>query len=172
MPLIPFEKLPDDARLWVFPCSRRLSESEVAKVLEPADRFLSGWAAHGVPLAAARDWRFNQFLFVGVDEAAAGTSGCSIDALVRAVGALEPQLGATLTANSPVWFRGADGAVRCVTRDEFQKLADQGTVEPDTLVFDNTIQTVGALRDDRWETPAKRAWHGSVFFAAVGRGVR
>lgn len=167
MPLIPFEKLPDDAKLWVFPCSRRLNESEAVRVLEPADQFLAGWAAHGVPLAAARDWRFNQFLFVGVDEAAAGASGCSVDALVRAIRVLEPQLGATLTANSPVWFRAADGTVRCVSRDEFQKLADQGTVGPDTPVFDHTIQTVGALRDDRWEIPAKRAWHGSVFLQKV-----
>ena len=34
---------------------------------------------------------------------------------------------------------------------------EECAVRPDTVVFDNTIQTTGALRDGRWEVPARRS---------------
>jgi hypothetical protein len=164
MPLKPFDQLPDSSRLWVFPGSRRVTDAETTRLLAATDEFLAGWAAHRVPLPAGREWRLAQFLFIAADEAATGASGCSIDALVRSVRALEPQLGLTLTDNSPVWFRTPGGAVQCVSRPEFQDLADRGKVGPGTMVFDNTIETTGALRSGRWEVPARSSWHGAVFF--------
>ncbi len=54
---------------------------------------------------------------------------------------------------------------RPASREEFTQLVDEGAVGPDTVVFDNTIQTTGALRDRRWEVPARRSWHGRGFFS-------
>ncbi len=164
MPLISFEELPDRARLWTFAASRRLSDQETARLLPATDEFLAGWAAHRVPLATARDWRLSQFLFVAVDEATAGASGCSIDALVGFVREMERQLDVTLTDTGSVWFRTSGAAIECVNRGQFKQLVDEGAVGPDTVVFDNTIETIGALRDGRWETPASDSWHGRAFF--------
>ena len=164
MPLIAFEEFPDDARLWTFAASRRLTEDEAVRLLAATEAFLAGWAAHRAPLATAHEWRFDQFLFVAVDEAAAGASGCSIDALVTFVRELERQLEVRFTDHGSVWFRDQAGTIRCATREEFQRLVDQETVGPDAVVFDNTIQTVGALRDGRWEVSAARSWHGPAFF--------
>lgn len=165
MPLIPFEELPDRARLWTFAASRRLTDPEAVRFLAAAEEFLAGWAAHRVPLATAREWRYNQFLFVAVDEAAAGASGCSIDALVRFIREAERQLDVRFTDHGSVWFRASGGAIECASREEFKQLVDQGALGPDTVVFDNTIQTTGALRDGRWEVPARRSWHGRAFFS-------
>ncbi len=164
MPLIAFDELPNDARLWTFAASRRLTEHEDVRLLAATEAFLAGWAAHRTPLATAHEWRFDQFLFVAVDEAAAGASGCSIDSLVMFVRELERQLGVRFTDHGSVWFRASSGAIQCATREEFQRLVDERTVGPDAVVFDNTIQTVGALRDGRWEVPASRSWHGPTFF--------
>ncbi len=89
MPRIPFDQLPSDARLWIFAAERPLSPSESGRVLEETDSFINQWMAHGVPLTAGRDLRHDQFVLVGVDERAAGVSGCSIDALVRRMQQLE-----------------------------------------------------------------------------------
>ena len=56
------------------------------------------------------------------------------------------------------------GAVACTSREGFQQLVEQGAVSRETVVFDNTIQTVGALREGQWEIPAYRSWHGRTFF--------
>src|SRR5437762_13014509 len=105
MPRIAFDQLPADARLWIFPASRPLSGDEQQRVLAEADAFIDQWAAHGVPLSAAREIRHDQFVLVGVNGRAAGVSGCSVEALVRRMSQLQSTLGVELTNNAPVLFR-------------------------------------------------------------------
>jgi hypothetical protein len=140
-----------------------LSEVERSRVLEETDAFIHQWMAHGVPLTAGRDLRHNQFVLVGVDERAAGVSGCSIDALVRRMQQLETVLGLELINNGPVLYREGDAVVR-VSRDRFAELAASGTVGPDTRVFDNTLTRVGDLIAGKWEVKAADAWHARAFF--------
>ena len=163
MPRIPFEQLPSDARLWIFAAERPLSEAERSRVFEETDAFISQWMAHGVPLSAGRDLRHNQFVLVGVDERAAGVSGCSIDALVRRMQQLETVLGLELINNGPVLYREGDAVVR-VSRDRFAELAASGTVSPNTRVFDNTLTRVGDLVAGKWEVKAADSWHARAFF--------
>lgn len=165
MPLTDFTTLPDHSRLWTFAASRSLDDRESAPFLTATDQFLGGWSAHKVPLATGREWRYGQFLFVAVDEDSAGASGCSIDTLVRFIRQAEGAIGVALTDNRPVWFRGPDGKIHCASRERFKTLAKEGSVTPKTIVFDNTIETVGALRSGRWEIPASESWHGKVFFS-------
>jgi hypothetical protein len=163
MPRVPFDELPPDARLWIFPAARRLSSDEKRVVLAEADAFIAQWAAHGVPLRGARDVRHDQFVLVGVDERGAGISGCSIDALVRRMQHLEVALGLELTNNAPVLYRVGDVIAR-VPREEFGALVAAGTIGLDTLVFDNTLTTVGEVRAGRWEVRAGQSWHARAFF--------
>ena len=163
MPRLPFDRLPADARLWIFSASRRLSEEERRRVLDETDAFIEQWTAHGVPLAAGRELRHDRFVLVGVDEQAAGVSGCSVDALVRRMQQLQAVLGLELVDNEPVVYR--DGhAIERVSRERFADLAAAGTVSLDTVVFDNTLTRVGDVRAGRWEVRAADAWHARAFF--------
>ncbi|AMY09773.1 hypothetical protein LuPra_02997 [Luteitalea pratensis] len=163
MPRQPFDRLPDSARLWVFAASRPLEVAERDALLGAVDAFLDQWNAHRVALDCARDLRYDQFLIVGVDQEAAGVSGCSVDALVRTMKGLGQQLGVDLVDHASVFFREG-GSIRRATRDDFGQAATSGAVTPETCVFDNTVQTVGALRAGAWEAPAARTWHGRAFF--------
>ena len=163
MPLVPFSELPDGARVWVFAAPRPLSHEQARTLLSHVDKYLDQWKAHGAPLRVARDWRYEQFLVVGVDEAQTGASGCSIDGLVRTVRDGEKLTGVTLTDNAPIWFKRGT-SVESVSRPRFRELAEQGTVDPGTIVFDNTVATVGDYRAGRWEVVARDGWHGRVFF--------
>jgi hypothetical protein len=163
MARIRFDELPSDARLWIFAAERPLSAAESGRIFEETDAFIDGWMAHGVPLRAARDLRYDQFVLVGVDERAAGVSGCSIDALVRRMQQLESVLGLQLIDNGPVLYREGDAVVR-VSRDRFAELAAAGTVSPSTRVFDNTLTRVGDLLAGKWEVKAGDAWHARAFF--------
>jgi len=162
MPVVSFEQLPPESRLWVFAADRGLSADERARLLEQVDAFLAQWKAHGHPLTVARDWRYDRFLLVGVDEMSAGASGCSIDAMVRTLGELEQALGVQLLDHGPVLFRRDDGIAR-LPRPAFAELARAGGVSGDTVVFDNTLTRVAELRAGRWETPARESWHARAF---------
>ena len=163
MPKLEFDRLPSDARLWIFAAERPLTPEEGRKVLAETDAFIDQWTAHGMPLAAGRELRHQRFVLVGVDERAAGASGCSVDALVRRMQELERELGLELVNNGPVLYREGD-AIQRVPRERFAELAASGTVSPSTLVFDNTLTRVGDLMAGKWEVKAADAWHGRAFF--------
>jgi hypothetical protein len=163
MPRQAFDRLPDSARLWVFAASRPLEVAERDALLGAVDDFLDQWNAHRVPLDCARELRYDQFLMVGVDQEAAGVSGCSVDALVRTMKGLGQRLGVDLVDHASVFFRD-DATIRRMTRDDFAEAVSRGSVTPETCVFDNTVQTAGALRSGAWEAPAERTWHGRAFF--------
>lgn len=161
MPRIDFENLPGHGRLWVFPASRPLTETETARTTELVDEFLDQWAAHGVPLRSGRQMREGRFLLVGVDVDAEAPSGCSIDALVNRLRALGTEMEVTLIDHGPVWYRAGE-EIRSASRPDFKALAARGEVTPDTTVFDTSLTKVseaGAL-----EKPARESWHGRAFF--------
>jgi len=163
MPRVNFDELPPDARLWIFAAERPLSDTEHERVTSEVDAFISQWVAHDMPLRAARDVRYDQFVFIAVDERAAGASGCSIDTLVRRMKGLQKELGVELVNHSPVLYRDGVTIAR-VSRDEFADLAQAGVVDGGTVVFNNTLTTVGDMREGRWELPASQSWHGLAFW--------
>ena len=99
---------------------------------------------------------------VGLDERTTGASGCSIDALMGRLGELEREFGFGLTDASPVWYRDGEGHIRSVTREDFRKLADSGTVGPETPVFDLTASSLGPIRSSGLERPASTSWHARL----------
>ena len=167
MPTVPFERLPDDARLWVFAAARPLAEAEQQRLLAHVDDFLAGWHAHGAPVVGARELRYGRFLLVGADERATGVSGCSIDTLFRTLGELERDLAVPLRDGSLVFFRAEAGEIEGEPRPAFRERARAGGVGADTVVFDNTVTSVGELRTGRWETPLRDAWHARAFPVAT-----
>lgn len=166
MPQVPFDRLPDDARLWVFAADRPLDEREQQALLRHVDGFLAGWAAHGAPVVGGRELRHGRFLLVGADERATGVSGCSTDTLFRTLGELERSIGASLRESGLVFWRDEAGAVRSEPRPGFRARARAGEVGADTVVFDNTAATVGDVRAGRWEVPMCESWHGRAFSEA------
>ena len=168
MPMVPFEALPDESRLWVFGVERTLAEADQESFLSAVDLFLETWVAHGAPLTCGRDWRWGRFLLVAVDEASAPPSGCSIDAMVGVLKDQEHRLGVRILDKAAVWFV-ADGEVQQLSRSEFARLAEEGVVGPDTVVFDNTVTRLKDARLGRWEVPARESWHQKVFFKTSGQ---
>jgi hypothetical protein len=161
MPIVPFDSLPDDARVWVFGAERPLTPAESTRLLGVTDAHLERWAAHGAPLTSARDWRDDRFLTIAVDQRTAGASGCSIDALFRQLQALERELSLSIVGGGRVFYRDAAGAIRAVDRADFTTLAETGGVTPETIVFDPTVATLGAWRAG-FERPARQSWHGQL----------
>ena len=168
MTLVPMAELPTTARLWVFASHRPLDRQEEDRLLQVTDEFLGDWEAHGTPLRAAREWREGRVLLVAVDQERAPPSGCSIDALVRALKGLEVDLEVRLVDKAPVWYRAGD-VLRCVSREEFKDLASEGVVGPDVPVLDPTLTRLSELREGKLERPARETWHGKAFFRNTTR---
>src|SRR5919206_4309582 len=161
MPIVPFDSLPDSARIWVFGSDRPVSGPAAERLLGEVDRFLGQWRAHGAPLRSARLWAENRFLVVGVDQSDANASGCSIDGLFRALQLLERDIDARIVGGGRVYYRDQAGVVQSASRAELVDLIARGVIGPDTVVFDTSITDLGEWRG-RFEQPARKTWVGEL----------
>ena len=161
MPLTTFAALPDDARVWVFGAAAPVDDADAAKLLAAVDTYLLQWKAHGHPLTAAREWRDERFLVVGVDQRTEGASACSIDGLFRTLQGIEAAVGSSLVGGGLVYFRGPGNLVCALPRDDFEALARRGGAGVSTRVFDTTVTTAGDYRA-RFERAASESWHRAL----------
>ena len=161
MPIVPFDKLPDSARVWVFASDKPLAGAPADTLLAEVDRFLADWKAHGIPLHCARDWRDDRFLAVGVDVTAENASGCSIDGLFRALQSMQREIGAQLVGGGRVFYRAKD-AIEVTDRESFSSRARAGEIDRDARVFDTSVTDAAAWRT-RFEQPATQGWTSAYF---------
>lgn len=166
MPATSFASLPDSSRVWVYGADEPVDDAGATTLLAATDAFLAQWKAHGVDLTSARDWSDHRFLTIAVDQEREGASGCSIDGLFRSLKALENDIGVKLVTSGLVYFRGRDGEIKAVTRDEFSSLAAQGEVDADTQVFDLSVTTLGEWRA-RFKSRAADSWHMALMSERV-----
>jgi hypothetical protein len=162
MSLIPFEQLPDHSKLWIFPADRVLTQAERERLIQVVTDGLSEWVAHGSPVRWGHQVLHDQFLMIGVDETHTALTGCSIDSGVSQIRQLEKELAMSFLDNARIFFRDGE-AIRCETRPGFQKLAEEGRVDGDTLVFNNVVTSLGELRRGEWEIPVRDSWHAKAF---------
>jgi hypothetical protein len=156
------EKLPDDARVWVYGLDRPLDADTRSRVEEVLDHFVSGWESHQVPVEGAYGIVEDRFILLA-GHCTDGISGCSTDSSVRVIKALHEHLGVNGLDRSLVYYRTDDGAVHALNRVDFQKKVSAGILGEGTTVFDTTIQHVSDLRSDKFETTFEKSWHAMAF---------
>lgn len=159
---VALDALPGDARIWCFGASDALPADTIDELRSSMKGFLERWTAHRAELRAGCDWLHDRFLVVAVDESRVGASGCSIDALTAEIRRLEGVADVSLLDAAPVWYRDDGGEIRRVSRDEFRRLAADGRVGADTVVFDLTADRLDTVRTGAWEVEAGRSWHAGL----------
>ncbi len=159
--LIPFEEMPDNARLWIYQAERKLAPAEVKLVEENANSFLNQWRAHGQDLKASYKVEYDQFLIISVDESFSQASGCSIDASVHLIKGLESALEVSFMTTSQVAFM-QENEINLYPFNQLKVQAKESVISPETLVFDNTVQNVAEFKS-RWLKESRHTWVNRYF---------
>ncbi|MEZ4875189.1 MAG: ABC transporter ATPase [Flavobacteriaceae bacterium] len=155
--LTDFNHLPEDSRIWIYQCNRKLTDVEVEFVTKQTKSFLEQWTAHGADLEAGFEIKYNRFIVIGLNQTNASASGCSIDASVHFIQSLEKALGVDLLDKMNVTFyHGEYIAYKPLT--DFKQMAKNRSVSGNTVVFNNLVNTKAEYLE-HWEVPAKDSWH-------------
>jgi len=158
---VPFEQLPASARVWIYQASRPLTKSEETSIQPLLSRFADEWTSHGRTLQASLVVLHHQFLVVGLDEAVADASGCSIDASVRFLRELEMHLGVSLLEKSQLAFL-IDDQVQLFDRRQLRAAVEAGQLNSSTPYFDATVARKEALAT-LFPAPAGGTWLARYF---------
>lgn len=155
-------ELPDTARVWIYQANRPLLDDEVKEIEALSHTFLKDWNAHGSKMTAKMVVLYNRFVVLAADESAVQASGCSIDSSVRFVKSLEEKFNVSLFERTNLAYRDVDGEIQTMEIPEFQNAIGSGALTKETIVFNNLVDNVGALKS-AWEVPALRSWHIRLF---------
>lgn len=149
------------SKVWIYQGDREFTETEMTAIRQQLNDFTSQWKAHGHQLQAKAEILYNYFIVFIVDEATAGTTGCSIDASVRIIKGFEQEYSIDLFNRFNMAYKVEDKVV-VVNKEDFETLISIKKVTPDTIVFNNLVQTLADF-ETKWEVPFRDSWHNKVF---------
>lgn len=154
-------KLPLDAKVFIFQADRFLTESDIELINSKMNDFLPTWATHGEGLTADFCVEHNLFLIIGNDESRVATSGCSKDSLTHVVQDVGLALGIDFFNRLNVVYEAANNDLKLVNMAEFKALMSKDEVRQNTLVFNNLIESKADL-ESKWQVEVKDSWHKSL----------
>ena len=152
-----YKNLPNNSRVWIYQSDREFTSKEVELISIKAEDFINQWTRHGDDLKGSFVIKYNQFLVLAVDESFNDVSGCSIDSSVRFIQEIEHELKLDLMDKLNVTFKNEDH-INLVKLADFQKFAKAQKITPETIVFNNMVNTKEDF-ENNWEVPAKESWH-------------
>ena len=151
-----FQNLPEDAKVWVYAASRKLTPAEQETVKAGADRFFSGWTAHNVPVESAFEILDDLFLVIMVNEQNAAISGCGIDKSVAFMKEVERDLGLQLFNRTQIEILiGNELAI--TDKQGVKSLLENKRIAADTLTFNKTVVNKQQF-DRQFRIPLEQAW--------------
>ncbi len=155
--LVPFDTLPDSARVWIYQANRSFTEDELTEIKARLDEFITQWTAHGAELKAAYEIKYKRFITIALDQELNSASGCSIDASVHFIQQLEKDYNVDLLDKMNVSYKNGE-FVAYKSLSEFKKMAKNKAVSEKTIVFNNLVNNKAEYLSD-WEVPAAESWH-------------
>lgn len=150
-----------NSKVWIYQADRPFTTTELLEINDLLKNFTTTWQAHGQNLSAGFEIIYGLFIILWVDENDAKPSGCSIDSSVRLIKEIEQKYSVDLFNRFNMAWK-EQGEVKVAKREDFERLVLDGTIQNETIVFNNMI-TNGADLENKWEVPFSKSWHAKIF---------
>src|SRR5687768_13397561 len=129
---IPFDSLSASSRLWIYQSDKKFTGLQKTIIGDSLQLFTERWTAHGQPLKASFDIRFDQFIVLAADEEYHAASGCSIDDSVRTIQEIGQQVNTDLFNRSLIAFKKEPGII-LIPQAELKQKFVEGLWDESTL---------------------------------------
>ena len=156
--MVEFEEISENAKLWVFPSSRKFYPQEIEGLKNAIEKFLKNWKNGQETLKVSYELRYNRFILIAVDNSEITLSLESHDALISLIQQLEDNYQVLLLDKINVCYKQGE-FVQYKDLKEFKKLIKSRGVSSKTIVFDNMIGLKKDLEFD-WEINIMDSWLG------------
>ncbi len=152
---IPFQEMPGQARIWVYQASRSLLAPELDQIKQILTQSCQNWEAHGAPLQASFEIKYNQVIIVAVNEAMNAASGCSIDASTRWFKSLGETLQVDFFSRDVAVVR--EEQVELLALGQLKSAVDAGLLTPEDQIITPLLQSVEQYRN-QWLSTADQSY--------------
>lgn len=155
--LVDYKELPDDAKVWIYPSSRKFYPNEIVLLEKQLQEFVENWKSDDENFRASYQFLYNRFLIFIADTTTSSLSVTEIDQLVAFILQLQTTYKIELLDKMNVCFK--QGVyVQYKELKDFKKLIKNRAVTRKTIVFDNLI-TNKKEYENYWELPIEETWY-------------
>lgn len=149
--------LDNSAKVWIYQADREFTYDELDEIRPLIFSFLDQWTSHQNQLMTYGNIFHRRFLALFVDETKASASGCSIDASVKFINAIEDKYKVTLLGRDQVAYM-IDEEIDTIPLTDLAEVVKSGKLASDTFVFDNLVKSKDAFLKE-WIKPMNESWH-------------
>jgi len=140
----------------LYQSDRAFDDRETTGIRSALKNFVVNWTSHGEDLYAFADVYYQKFIVIMVDQEVAKASGCAIDKSVAFIKEIERAFEVNLFKRTAISYFEKD-EIKTTTKRKFLKLLEEGEVNSETLIFDNTVKSKDQF-ENHWKVPVKDSW--------------
>lgn len=133
-----FNSLPETAKIWVFPASRKFYAQELPEIIAKIEQFLTEWKNENQPISAAYMIKYDRFIIITADDTELSLGLEAQDSLATFIQSLENNYEIILMDRINVCYKQGE-FVQYKTLPEFKKMIKDKGVSQNTMVFNAMI---------------------------------
>lgn len=153
---VDFKELSEEAKVWVYPSSRKFYSQEIDAIHQKLKQFVENWKKEDLSFKASYKLVYNRFI-VFSSEGNTPLLNEDLDVQVAFILQLQQELKVELLDKMNVCFKQGE-FVQYKDLKEFKKLIKNKSVSEKTIVFDNLINSKFDF-ENYWELPITESWY-------------
>ena len=146
-----YQNLSDEAKVYLYPSSRKFYPNELEELELKIKNFVTNWTDY----SSSYKIEYNRFLLFFLEENAVITTDL-LDKLASFIFQLEKEYDITLLDKVNVCFKQGE-YVQYQEMKRFRELIKKKSISKKTIVFNNFIQTKHDFENE-WEVPITNSW--------------
>ncbi|QOD62462.1 ABC transporter ATPase [Polaribacter haliotis] len=155
--LVEFDSIPEDAKVWIYPSSRKFYANEIDEVTKKVKKFVETWKTENEDFKASYKILYNRFIVLSADDITTTLTNKDIDTSVTFIIELQEIYNVELLDKMNVCFKQGE-FVQYKELKDFKKLLKNKAVTAKTIVFDNLITTKQEF-ENHWEVAIEDSWY-------------
>lgn len=154
---VDYSLITEDAKVWVYPSSRKFYPNEIEGIESKIKTFLENWKSDTKNFKASYKFLHNRFIIFFADDEDASLTKSDIDTSVSFILSLQQEYDVALLDKMNACFKQGE-FVQYKDLKDFKKLLKNKAVTAKSIIFDNLITTKFDF-DNNWEIPIEESWY-------------
>ncbi|MHB0755708.1 ABC transporter ATPase [Polaribacter sp. M15] len=154
---VDYKTIADDAKVWIYPSSRKFYKTEIEEVENAIKTFVEQWKTDDENFTASYQFLYNRFIVLVADDEKSTLTNTDIDASVSFILELQEKYNVQLLDKMNVCFKQGE-FVQYKELKDFKKLLKNKALTSKSIVFDNLITNNHDFKNF-WETPIEDSWY-------------
>lgn len=155
--LVEYSIITENAKVWIYPSSRKFYPSEVAGITRKIKGFLENWKSEEEGFKVSYKFLYNRFIVFFTDTEKVALTNADIDIAVSFILTLQQEYEVALLDKMNPCFKQGE-FVQYKDLKDFKKLLKNKAVTAKSILFDNLITTKMDF-ENNWELPLEDSWY-------------